>query len=219
MLDQKDGSREVQELEHALSEPGLWRPLATLVLAAAALMGSPGPATISVTASGAAFGLRRSLPYCAGLVCGTLAVLLAVAAGVASLLFSLPQVAPVLVAASAAYILYLAFRIAAAPPLSAEGRHVAAPSFAGGLLLGVANPKAYIAIAAVYSGSTLPLAPAAAAAAKTAVLGVMVVVIHVVWLIAGTSLSRLLRNPAGSRIVNLLFAATLVVATVMAFIG
>jgi threonine/homoserine/homoserine lactone efflux protein len=61
----------------ALAE--LWRPLLSLILASAAVMGSPGPSTVSVTAVGAAFGFRRSLGYMAGLVLGTMAVLLAVA--------------------------------------------------------------------------------------------------------------------------------------------
>ena len=71
-------------------------------------MGSPGPSTISVTAVGAAFGLRRSLAYLCGLILGTTVVLLAVATGLAAMLLSVPHIAPLLIAASAAYMLYLA---------------------------------------------------------------------------------------------------------------
>jgi threonine/homoserine/homoserine lactone efflux protein len=68
------------------------------------------------------------------------------------------------------------------------------------------------------TGSTLPVGPLAAEAlAKTAVLGLMVVLIHVIWLMTGASLSRLLRDPIGSRIANLLLAATLVITTILAF--
>jgi threonine/homoserine/homoserine lactone efflux protein len=38
-----------------------------LLLAAFPLMGSPGPATLSLAATGSAFGLSRSLPYLAGI--------------------------------------------------------------------------------------------------------------------------------------------------------
>jgi threonine/homoserine/homoserine lactone efflux protein len=100
--------------------PTLWRSLATLVLASLVVMGSPGPATMSVTALGASFGFRRSVPYLAGIVLGTTAVLLAVAAGLVSMLLSAPRLAPVLLALSAGYIVYLAFRIATAPPLSRQ---------------------------------------------------------------------------------------------------
>ena len=95
-----------------------WHPLLALVLAATVVMGSPGPATISVTAVAAAFGARRSLPYLCGIILGTTVVLLAVATGIVAMLLSVPQIAPVLIAASAAYILYLAYRIATAPPLT-----------------------------------------------------------------------------------------------------
>ncbi|HET8728682.1 MAG TPA: LysE family translocator, partial [Alphaproteobacteria bacterium] len=89
-----------------LPEPGTVQPLVALVSASLVVMGSPGPATISVTAVGGAFGFRRSLPYLAGIVLGTGAVLLVVAAGLASILLSQPRLAPVLIGLSAAYILY-----------------------------------------------------------------------------------------------------------------
>jgi threonine/homoserine/homoserine lactone efflux protein len=64
----------------------------TLLLTSAALMGSPGPSTISVTAVGAAFGLWRSLPYAFGLVLGTSVVLLVVATGIFAALVAVPAV-------------------------------------------------------------------------------------------------------------------------------
>jgi hypothetical protein len=43
-------------------------------------MGSPGPATISLTAVGSAYGVRRSLAYLVGIIGGTTIVLVAAAA-------------------------------------------------------------------------------------------------------------------------------------------
>ena len=164
--------------------------LLTLILAAAVVMGSPGPSTMSVTAVGAAFGFRRALAYLAGLIAGTTAVLLAVAAGVVSMLLSVPRLAPVLVAVSAVYMAYLAL-IATAPPLARQDGEARAPSFAGGLLLAIADPKAYLAIAAVFAGTTLPVEPRLLEALfKSAVLTIMIVVIHLFWLLAGAALSR-----------------------------
>ncbi|MDP1837364.1 MAG: LysE family transporter [Reyranella sp.] len=184
--------------------------LLSLIVASLLVMGSPGPSTISVTAVGAAFGLRRSIAYLSGLIAGTIAVLLAVAAGVVSVLLAVPQLAPVLLAASAAYILYLAYKIATAPPLSTRDEAGTAPSFGGGVLLAVANPKAYVAIAAVFAASTLD------AALKIAVLALMIVLIHLAWWLAGASFSRVFHDPAASRIVNGAFAAALVATTVLA---
>lgn len=203
-------------MEQALSLQEAWGPLVTLILASIVVMGSPGPSTMSVTAVGAAFGLRRSLPYLSGAILGTTVVLFAVAVGVVSILLSVPWLAPGLLALSTVYIAYLAFRIATAPPLG-KNENAAAPSFAGGFLLAVANPKAYLAIAAVFAGTTLATESRIfEAVLKSAVLALMIVVIHVCWLLAGTSLSRMLRNPTSSRIVNLLFAAILIATTVMA---
>lgn len=188
-----------------------------LLLASAALMGSPGPSTVSVAAVGAAFGLRRSLGYALGLVLGTCLVLLVVAAGLFAVLVSVPGLAPALTAASAAYIVYLAVQIARAPPLRQQDPAAAAPSPTGGLLLAAANPKAYVAIGAVFAGSRLDgLPPAAEALAKTVLLAVMVVLIHLGWLVAGASLSRVLRDPVASRTVNVALALVLVATSVLA---
>ena len=65
-------------------------------------MGSPGPATISLTAAGSAYGLRRSLGYLAGIVVGTTLVLLAVATGITAALLAVPGLRPVLIVISAA---------------------------------------------------------------------------------------------------------------------
>ena len=199
-------------------EIATWRPFITLVMAAIVVMGSPGPSTMSVTAVGAAFGLRRSIGYFSGLVAGTIAVLVAVATGVVSLLLSVPHAAPVLVAASAAYILYLAYRIATAPPLSKLCGDIAAPSFAGGFALAIANPKAYVAIAAVFAGTTLADDPAADALLKATILAVMIVAIHMAWLLAGTVFSRVFYDPVYARIANAVFAVTLVVTAAIAFV-
>jgi threonine/homoserine/homoserine lactone efflux protein len=196
----------------------VWRPLMALILSASVVMGSPGPSTISATAMGAAFGVRRSLKYVCGLIAGTAAALLAVAAGVVALVLSMPQAPRLLSAASTIYILYLAFKIATAPPLGTHNEDAAAPAFAGGFLLAVANPKAFFAIAAVFAGATVFADdPRLDAIAKTAVLGVMIVIIHGAWLSAGAALSRVLRDPVRSRLVNIVLAGALVIVTFVAF--
>jgi threonine/homoserine/homoserine lactone efflux protein len=204
-------------MEEQFLDPALLRPLLSLLLSALIVMGSPGPSTISVTATGSAFGLRRSVPFVAGLIAGTTAVLLAVAAGLMSILLSRPQLSSLLVGLSAVYIVYLAYNIAVAPPLSHDDAKGDAPTFPGGFLLAVANPKAYVAIAAVFAGTRLGLgSELSEALAKSLVLAAMIVAIHLAWLLAGAMFSRFLYQPAISRVVNLSFAAILVVSTFMA---
>jgi threonine/homoserine/homoserine lactone efflux protein len=200
--------------------PGIWRPVMSLILTSMVIMGSPGPSTISATAVGAAFGVRRSLRYVGGLIVGTTAVLLLVSIGVVALVLSIPQAARVLGAIATVYVLYLAFRIGTAAPLAIQSHEVEAPAFAGGFLLAIANPKAFLAIAAVFADTTVIAANGGwDAMVKAALLSVMIVVIHLCWLAAGASLSRILHDPVGSRLVNVALAVILVTVTFAALVS
>lgn len=203
--------------EYLLSTSSIrWSSLAALLLTSLAIMGSPGPATISLTGSGVAFGVRRSARYLAGIIAGTAVVLIAVAGGVTGALLAIPAVRPALIAGAAAYILYLAYHIATAPPLESGRLPGPAPTLAGGLLLGVANPKAWVAIGAVFVSVRLSGNAVVDAGLKTCVLTGMIVLINTGWLLAGASLAPLLRDPARSRRMNLVLAAALVVSTAAA---
>jgi threonine/homoserine/homoserine lactone efflux protein len=188
-----------------------------LLLASLLIMGSPGPATISLTAAGSAYGLRRSLGYLAGIVVGTALVLVAVATGITAALLAVPGLRPVLIAVSAAYILWLAWKVATAPALAGQAG-VSSPSFAGGALLGVANPKAWVAIAAVFASARLAGAAVTDAVVKVAVLSGMIVLINSAWLVVGASLAPALRDPRRARLVNVVLATALVGAAALAVI-
>lgn len=200
---------------HALCSSECVQPLLTMTAAAVAVMGSPGPATISVAATGSAFGFGKSLSYLIGIISGTTAVLLLVAASLLSVFASRPHLVSLLHGISAVYMVYLAFRIAAAPAITDGNRYASPPGLTSGFALAVANPKAYAAIAAVYGGAVIPAhGPVAAAGIKIAVLMLMIVSIHCIWLVTGTCLARFLHRPAMSRAVNILFAAVLLVTAV-----
>lgn len=192
-----------------------WSALPALLLTSLAIMGSPGPATISLTATGVAFGVRRSARYLAGVIAGTIVVLVMVAAGLTGALLALPAVRPAFIVVAAAYILYLAYHIATAPPLAAD-RDAPAPSLAGGLLLGVANPKAWVAIAAVFVSARIAAYTVVDAGVKVAALALMVVVINAGWLVAAAWVAPALRDPVRSRRANVGLAAALVVSTAAA---
>lgn len=192
--------------------PNAGAALAALLLSSAALMGSPGPSVLSAMAVGAAFGLRRALPYAAGLILGTCTVLAAIASGLFAALLALPGLAPALSGAATLYMLYLAWRIATAPPPGAPAAP-AAPPFLAGLALAIANPKAWLAIAAVFAGAHLADPPAADTILKLAVLSVMVVLIHLAWLLAGNALAARLATPRLWHPTRLAFAVTLAAAT------
>jgi threonine/homoserine/homoserine lactone efflux protein len=195
-----------------------WGSVGPLLLISLAIMGSPGPATISLVAAGSAYGVRRSLPYLVGIIAGTTIVLVAVATGITAALLAVPAIGSVLIGISVAYILWLAYHIVTAPPLSDQPAASDAFTLAGGALLGVANPKAWVAIAAVFASAHLADAATTDAAAKIAVLTAMIIVINATWLVAGTSLAPLLRHPRQARVVNAVLAVALIGATALAVI-
>ena len=192
-----------------------WNGVVPLLITALAIMGSPGPATISLTAAGCAYGVRRSLGYLTGIVLGTAVVLVAVATGITAVLLAVPALRAVLIGVAAVYILRLAYHVATAPPLG-RADATSVPTLAGGLVLGVANPKAWVAIAAVFASTRLGRSPSADALAKVGLLAWMIVVVNSSWLIAGASLAPVLRDARTARAVNVALAAALVGATGLA---
>jgi threonine/homoserine/homoserine lactone efflux protein len=191
--------------------------LFAFILAGLALAGSPGPNTLSLAAAGAAFGIQRSLSYMVGLVVGMIAVMAIVASGLAGLLLAIPGAAPVVIALSAAYFIYLAWRIATAPPLTAQTDDQRQPRFTGGLFLSLVNPKGYAAMAAMFSSFTLlPDRIAVDVAEKIAVLTAIIVGVNVAWLYAGMGLTRFFRDSRSNRIVNIVFAVLLLASLALA---
>jgi threonine/homoserine/homoserine lactone efflux protein len=191
--------------------------LPAFLLAAVALAGSPGPATLSLTSTGAAFGARRGAAYLAGIVIGMVAVMAIVASGLVGLLLAVPGATPVVTVLAAAYFLYLAWRIATAPPLAAYTAQRRTPTFAGGLLLSLINPKGYAAMAALFSGFVLVQERLALdVAAKMAVLVLIITAVNVAWLLAGAALTRFFRDPRTNRAINVAFAVLLVASVALA---
>ena len=189
--------------------------LLALIGAGFALAGSPGPNTMSLAAAGAAYGARRSFGYMAGLALGMLVVMIAVAAGVVGMLLTVPGVAPVAAIAAVLYFVYLAWRIATAPPLSERRATGPAPSVAAGLMLSLANPKGYVAMLALFSGHVIVEGRLVAdAGLKIAVTLAIILLVNVAWLLVGAGLARYLRSPRASRILNLTFAALLLASAV-----
>ncbi len=187
--------------------------LPAFLLAALALTGSPGPNTLSLAAVGAAFGRRGGVRYLLGLCFGMLLVIVITGSGVSVAVFALPGVALVISICAAAYFLWLAWRIASAPPLQGSALSRPAPRWYEGTALSLMNPKAYAAMAALFSGFTLISdAPAQDAIAKTAALMSTILFVNVMWLSIGAGLTGALRDPRLSRLINLGFAAALLLS-------
>ena len=194
----------------------------SFLLAAVALTGSPGPNTLSLAAVGASFGRKRGLEYMIGLTLGMVAVIAIVGTGLAGVVLAVPGVAPVVTAVAAAYFLYLAYRIATAAPLAKTdgGQPARAPRWYEGTGLSLVNPKAYAAIAALFSGHVLVESHRLGDGLwKAALLLATICAVNLVWLSLGAGMTRFLQNARTSRIVNLCFAALLLVSVAFAMLS
>lgn len=191
-----------------------------LWLAAFPLMGSPGPATLSLAGIGTAYGFRKGIPYLLGIIAGTTSVLLMIATGITALILAEPALVTGLTVLAGTYILYLAWRIATAPVGRIDTATNKAPAFLPGFLLAIANPKAFAAIGAVYSGQTVVAENLAGdAVAKVAALAFVIVMVNSIWLAFGSGFSRFLSDPRIGRVANITFAIMLVASVGLALIS
>ncbi|HSM42710.1 MAG TPA: LysE family translocator, partial [Afifellaceae bacterium] len=93
------------------------------------------------------------------------------------------------------------------------------PSFAGGYALAIANPKAYAAIGAVYSGHSVVAGDLLAdAAVKIAALSAVIVTANLAWLVLGSAYSGFLRDPVRGRVAGISFALLLVASVALAVV-
>lgn len=187
------------------------------VIAGFALTGSPGPAVLSLAAAGAAFGVRRSLPLVAGIISGVLAVLLVTAMGMTGLVLAQPTLGPAVRLLAVGYMVYLAWAIATAPPLSDDAQSGRRPSFFAGIFLGIGNPKAYAAMAVLFSGFILAEHSEVDVALKALVLTAIMATVNLAWLLLGSALTRVFREPRMNRAVNIVFAVLLLASVAIAF--
>jgi threonine/homoserine/homoserine lactone efflux protein len=120
---------------------------------------------------------------------------------------------------SSAYFLYLAWRIATAPPLEEAGGERRQPTFLAGIGLSLVNPKGYAAMAALFSGFVVVRERLALdIAAKVIVLAAIITAVNLAWLIAGATLTHLFCEPRTNRIINGTFAVLLVASVAFALL-
>lgn len=184
----------------------------TFIIAAIALLATPGPATLALAASGAAYGIKRSLKFYFGVIFGLILAISCVASGLYVIVRNFSFLGNILMTISALYILYLAYCIAMAAPIKDE-KFVLSPGFGSGLTIGITNVKAYIAFAALLGSFTLGLTQQWEQATKAMICIIICITSDFLWLFAGSKLRTLFVNPVCSRILNVSFA-TLMVATI-----
>ncbi len=188
----------------------------TLTVATGLLLGSPGPATLSLAAVGATFGISRGIPYLAGILLGLSCAMAGAVLGVAAIFVQWPQAKWVVQGLGAIYLTYVAFRIATAPVLhNGETATHKMPGFRDGFVLNLLNPKAYAAFFVLFSQFLLPFETVPARYVITSlIIFVVAVVVDSIWLVIGSAVRSLFTRPRTARATRVLFGLAIVIATV-----
>lgn len=113
-----------------------------------ALVGAvtPGPVNIIATSSAANFGFARTLPHVSGASLGYTLVVFLAGTGLNEILLTFPGLSQLLRYAGAGFLLYMAFRIAAAQGelVATVASRAKPPSIWEGALVQILNPKAWL---------------------------------------------------------------------------
>lgn len=173
---------------------------------------TPGPNNTMLLASGAAFGFRRTLPHMLGVTGGFFLMVLSIGLGFGALFKALPGLQGWLRYLEAAYLVYLAWRVAGSSSVArVDGRRVAGEplGFLGAAAFQWVNPKAWtMAVAAV--GTYMPppgyLASVLVISALFAVINLPCVSL---WAGCGSLIRRWLDHPSRQRGFNRAMAVLL----------
>lgn len=198
--------------------PANWAdvPLASLSLlgplALFALVSSitPGPNNVMLASSGLNFGFRRSVPHLLGVNLGFTLMIFLVGVGLGSVFQQTPVLYTVLKYAGAAYLLYLAWKIANSGPLD-EGEARGKPfTFLQAAAFQWVNPKAWVMAVGVVATYTPQNGFFANLVIATLVCGIVNLPSIGIWVTFGTALRRVLHRPAAIRAFNVGMALLLV---------
>lgn len=188
-----------------------------LVLFAAAMTLTPGPNVVLVTASGATFGFRRTIPQMIGITLGFGSMAVATGLGLAGLVHAEPRMHTVLKYAGAAYFLYLAWRIARADASSASGRAKPIGLIEAALFTWM-NPKAWVsALGALAAYTTVGGDVLRETLAIAGVLAAFCLLSCVIWAGLGAAIGRFIVKSRARMAFNWSMAGLLVLSLVPVF--
>lgn len=156
---------------------------------------TPGPNNVMLTASGAAYGFRRTIPHLLGISFGFGVELLAVCAGLGAIFNRWPELQTVLRWVGAAYLLYLGVKLLGSGP--ASSRKASRPvTFLEAAIFQFLNPKAWVmTITAATLFLPHELSMFAAGAYMLLIMVIMNMPCIAVWALFGSSLRRFLEHP------------------------
>lgn len=164
---------------------------------------TPGPNNTMLLASGVNFGFNRTIPHMLGITCGFFSLVLAVGLGLGAVFQTYPLLYTVLRYVGAAYLIYLAWKIAHSGPVSDGGADENKPiSYWGAAAFQWVNPKAWIMAIGAISTYT----PLQGYFFNVVVIAAVFALINLpsvsLWVVCGSLLRNLLQDRRWLRVFN-----------------
>ncbi|CAN7544333.1 LysE family translocator [Pseudomonas sp. LjRoot71] len=172
---------------------------------------TPGPNNMMLLASGVNFGLRRSLPHMFGISLGFMLLVASVGLGLGQLFEQVPLLYNVLRYLGAAYLLYLAWKIANSGAPDSQSNAAGKPfSFLQAAAFQWVNPKAWI----MAIGAITTYTPQENFVVNVLLIAALFALVNCpsvgLWTVAGSLLRNWLSNARALRIFNISMAVLLV---------
>lgn len=181
-------------------------------LAAFAFVSSitPGPNNLMLMASGANYGVRRTLPHMLGVALGFAFMVILVGVGLIQIFDAFPVTYTVLKVASVGYLLYLAWKIATAAAPEAKEPTGTPFTFLQAAAFQWVNPKAWTMALTAISVYAVPEAGVWGILLVGLVFGAVNLPSVSVWTWMGQQLRRVLDDPRKLRVFNIAMAVLLI---------
>lgn len=179
---------------------------------------TPGPSNVMITATGSAAGIVRGLPCVAGSAAGMAALLFTAALGIGQLILGHPEILRAMNWCGAAFLLWLAWKIANAGP-AGEAGSVKPVGFFGAAFFQWVNPKGWL-VAVGAAGTYLQPEEGSQLLQALVFAGLFFSVAlpsGFVWLVLGASMQGLLRDEGSAKVFNTVMALALALSVLMIF--
>jgi threonine/homoserine/homoserine lactone efflux protein len=184
--------------------------LPALLLFALVSSGTPGPNNIMLMTSGLNFGVRRTLPHFLGVDLGFAVMTVLVGLGLAGIFIRAPVLLVVLKWIGAAYLVWLAWKIARSGPLKSGEAGARPLTFLQAAAFQWINPKAWIMAITACATYTDPNRYMLSVLLIAVVFAVVTAPCSGAWVAFGAALQRWLSQPRNRMLFNTTMAALLI---------
>ncbi len=182
---------------------------------------SPGPGNFLLLASGVNFGFRRSLPLVFGISFGFLAMVFSVGIGLGEILKQAPVIYTFLKFLCAAYVLWLAFKIARSRSMGNDSQEqLAKPiTFFQAAAFQLVNPKAWAVALIVTVSYTTPENYLSSLILVILLFALINLPSISLWAASGVALRHILDSSRKISAFNIVMAALLIISMTPAILG